>query len=289
MTKPTTARRRLIAALTAVLIICAGAASPDARAQEEVVQIRIAKRHVDDILPAAETLLSPGGFISADKRSNSLIVIDSPEAIARIRRLVQELDQEMPRLKIRVQYANVTADDTSEAVTAGRVEEGKTAAAIGASPPAEEGAETNAQADQARRGRQSEYVIRVRSGSLAYIEVGYDVPHRKRWQKLSSRYGYVPDTIVFQRVASGYNVRPTLVGDQVRIDIVPRISYSDNRRRDQQIVFSEAATTLFVPLDRWIDISGVLGGHREINRQILADSHHAANRGLTMRLMVSID
>jgi hypothetical protein len=218
-----------------------------------------------------------------------LIVIDNPDAIARIRRLVKELDQEMPLLIIRVQYANAASDGENEAAAAARVEEGKTSVEIGGETVRGEGVEADVYAGRSKSQRQSEYIIRVRSGGVAYIEVGYDVPHRTRWQQLSQRYGYVPETIVFQRVASGYNVRPVLAGDQVQIEIVPRINYFDNRGRNQNIHFSEAATALVVPLDKWIDISGVMGGHREINRQLLADSHHTADRGLTMRLMVSID
>jgi hypothetical protein len=289
MMKPATNKRWLLAALSIALIIRAAVAPLNVVAQEEVVQIRLANRHVDEMLPAAKPLLSSGGFISADQRSNSLIVIDNPDAIARIQRLVQELDQEMPLLIIRVQYANAASNHENEASAAARVEDGKITAEIGREPVRDEGVDIDAYTGRTTSQRQSEYLIRVRSGGSAYIEVGYDVPHRMRWQELSQRYGYVPETVVFQRVASGYNVRPVLAGDQVQIEIVPRINYFDNRGRDQNIHFAEAATALVVPLDKWIDISGVMGGHREVNRQILADSRHAADRGLTMRLMVSID
>ncbi len=287
--KPNTGNKWVLAALAISLIVWAGVIPRKALAQEEVVQIRITKRHVDEILPAAKPLLSSRGFISADQRTNSLIVIDNPEAIARIRRLVQELDLETPLLIIRVQYADAAADGASEANAPAGAGEGKTTAESDPEPVRGAGDETDAYALRTKSRRQSEYVIRVRSGGMAYIEVGYDVPQRKRWQQLSQRYGYISETVVFQRVASGYNVRPVLVGDQVQIDIVPRINYFDNRGRDQQIHFAEAATTLVVTLDNWIDISGVMGGHREINRQILADSQHAADHQLTMRLMVSVD
>jgi hypothetical protein len=79
------------------------------------------------------------------------------------------------------------------------------------------------------------------------------------------------------------------MGRQVRIEIVPRINYRDNRGRDQNIRFAQAATTLFAPLDTWVDIGGVLGGQREIDRQILSDSRHASDHRLTMRLLVSVD
>ena len=274
----------------AIVIICAIVlGNPFAAAQEQVVQIRLTHRQVADVLPAAEPLVSPSGFISADQRTNSLIVIDNPDTIARIQRLVEELDREVALLKIRVQYANSYTTETRQTEPAPRDKAPEAAETIDNEHLPDGSRETNLSEGHTQKQRLSEYVIRVRSGSIAYIEAGYDVPHRKRWQQLSHRYGYVPPTTVFQKVASGYNVRPVLTGDQVQIEITPRINYFDNRGRDQKIFFIEAATTLFAPLGEWVDIGGVMGGHREINRQILADSRHMADQGLTMRLMVTID
>lgn len=289
MEKPNSDKRWGIAALAIALIIWVGNIPPKAAAQEQVVQIRLANRHVAEILPMTKPLLSPGGFISADQRTNSLIVIDNPEAIAHIQSLVQKLDHAVALLKIRVQYANTPSDSESQASAAARVKARDTTVEIGKKPLPDEGLEADVSENRTQSQRQSEYVIRVRSGGSAYIEAGYDVPHRERWRQLSQRYGYIPETVVFQRVASGYHVRPVLVGDQVQIEIVPRINYFDNRGRDQKIHFAEAATTLFVPLGEWVDIGGVMGGHRDVNRQILSDSRHAADHRLKMRLMVTID
>ena len=263
--------------------------SPMATAQETVEQIRLHHRHVSEILPAARPLISPNGFISADQRSNSLIVVDNPAAIARIRNLVQQLDQEVPRLKILVRYENADVTEEREARAAAAAESGRTRVEVGDDRGKGEGLEADISEGRRQGQRQSEYVIRVRSGSTAYIEAGYDVPQRERWQDLSRRYGHIPDTVVFRRVASGYDIRPVLLGDQVRIEIFPRISYLDNRGRDQKIHFAQAATTIFAPLGEWVDIGGVMGGKREVNRQILADSQHAAGKNLSMRLRVTID
>ncbi len=259
------------------------------QAQDEVAQIRLKNRHAGEILPMAEPLLSPQGHISADKRSNSLIVIDNPAVIARIRQLVHEVDQEVPLLKIRIRYESADSDQATANTASAREKTGDTTIEAGRDKLDDTGVEADLEAGAKHAQRQSEYFLRVRSGNSAYLESGYDVPHRERWRVLSHRYGYIHDGVVFRRVTSGYHIRPVLTGGQVRIEIVPRISYLDNRGRKQNIQFAQAATTLFVPLDRWVDIGGILGGHREIDRQILADSRHASDDRLTMRLMVTID
>ena len=263
--------------------------SMEAGAREEVVQIRLENRQAGEILPMAQPLLSPRGHISADQRSNSLIVIDNPAVIAMIRRLVQEVDQEVPLLKIRVRYESADADQAAGASASARAQTGDTAVEVGREKLEDNGLEADIQAGRRQALRQSEYILRVRSGSVAYLESGYDVPHRERWRELSHRYGYIPEGVVFRRVTSGYRIRPVLMGRQVRIEIVPRINYRDNRGRDQNIRFAQAATILFAPLDTWVDIGGVLGGQREIDRQILSDSRHASDHRLTMRLLVSVD
>nr|MBL0712576.1 hypothetical protein [Desulfobacterales bacterium] len=179
----------------------------DVLAQENVVQIRLTNRHVSEVLPLAQPLISPAGFISADARTNSLIVIDNPDAIARIRDLVQRVDQAVAQLKIRVRYESAESNANREARVAGQVKAGRTTVEGGKDSVDGEGVDAGLAAGHSRTQRQSDYVIRVRSGNTAYIEAGYDVPYRKRWQQLSRQYGYIPDSVVFQRVASGYVIR----------------------------------------------------------------------------------
>ena len=282
-------KRRAFLARSVMLFICLGHLAAPSWAQEEVVQIRLKNRHADEILPMAQPLVSPKGFISADRRTNSLIIIDNPAAIAKIRRLVHELDQEVPLLKIRVRYESADTDQANEASASARAKTGDTTVEIGRDRGKGTGIEADINESRSTAQRQSEYILRVRSGGTAYIESGYDVPHRERWRELSHRYGYIPNGVVFRRVASGYSVRPVLMDDQVRIEIIPRINYFDNRGRNQNIQFAQAATTVFAPLGKWVDIGGVLGGHRDIDRQILADSQHASDDRLTMRLLVTVD
>ncbi len=281
--------RRVLLTSALTLFFILGSLAATSAAEEKVVQIRLKNRHAGEILPMAQPLISPRGFISADRRTNSLIIIDNPTAIARIRRLIQELDQEVPLLKIRVRYESDDTDQANEASAAVRAKTGNTTVEIGEDRGKGTGIEADIDERRSNAQRQSEYILRVRSGGIAHIESGYDVPHRDRWRELSHRYGYIPDGVVFRRVASGYSVRAVLMDDQVRIEIIPRINYFDNRGRHQDIQFAQAATTLFAPLGKWVDIGGVLGGHRDIDRQILADSQHASDDRLTMRLMVTVD
>ena len=68
----------------------------------EVAIIAIDHARVGDILPAARMLLSPDGKLSVDRRTHSLVVVDSPAAIAGIESLVKKLDIPVPQITVRV-------------------------------------------------------------------------------------------------------------------------------------------------------------------------------------------
>ena len=53
-------------------------------------------------------------------------------------------------------------------------------------------------------------------------------------------------------VESGFEVTPTLAGNNAHLKIVPRIAYDD--RQDAVIRFFGAQTELTVPLGRWVEI-----------------------------------
>ncbi|MFN2282043.1 MAG: secretin N-terminal domain-containing protein, partial [Anaerolineales bacterium] len=93
-------------------------------AAEEVVQIRIIHRDVNEMLTIVQPLISQYGYISADVPSNSLIVIDNPEVVQRIHALVSRIDQPVAQLRIRVQYGYDNSRQGQSASVEGQVQVG---------------------------------------------------------------------------------------------------------------------------------------------------------------------
>ena len=254
-------------------------------AAEEVVQIRVINRDVNDILTIVQPLVSPHGYISADIPSNSLIVIDQPAVVNQIRALVSRIDQPVPQLRIRVQYGYEDSREGQSASVEGRVQVGD--ATIGVGDKASEGIEAELSAGKNRRRSKGDYMVMVRSGSTAYISSGYDVPYPERWSRLSRRHGHTRGPVAFKKVDTGYDVRPVLVGEMVQIEITPHISYLDGRGFRQPIRFAEAATRLNVPLGQWVEIAGTNDATQEIYSQILSAGRTSSGEQLSMRLMVT--
>jgi hypothetical protein len=256
-----------------------------AAASEEVVQIRITHRDATEILSIAQPLVSPYGFISADVPSNSLIVIDQPAVVERIRALVSRIDQPVPQLKIRVQYGYDDTRQSRSASIEGQAEVGDATIAIG--DTASEGIEAEISSGSGQRQSRGDYIVMVRSGSSAYIRSGYDVPYPERWLRLSRKYGHIKHPVTFKRVDTGYDVRPVLVGEMVQIEITPRISYLNAKGLKQPIRFAEAATRLNVPLGQWVEIAASNDETQEVYSQILGAGHTSGGEHLSMRLMVT--
>lgn len=269
------------------LSVWAFTAPGPSQAEEQVVRIRIVNRNVEEILPLVRPLVSPAGFISADARSNSLIVIDETPSIRRIESLVQELDQPVPQLKIVVRFENQADAERLSAEANARVEAGKTNVTIGSRE--EEGADVQLDAGQNRTQRASEATIIVRSGSSAYIASGYDLPYPERWRDLAHRTGHAPTTTVFRSVETGYDVRPVLMGKMVQIDITPRLGYQDDRARRHQIRFAEATTQIMAPLGQWVVFGASANQRSELNARIMSAGRYSTAENLTMRLKVTLD
>jgi len=267
-----------------LLLTLAGLAAP-AGAAEDGVQIRIVHRDANDMLTMVQPLISPYGFISADGPSNSLIVIDNPAVIQRIRDLVARIDQPVPQLRIRVQYGYETSREEQSASVEGRVEVGD--ATIGVGDKRSDGITAELSAGERQSRNSGEYVVMVRSGSTAYISSGYDVPYPERWSRLSHKHGHISRPVTFKKVDTGYDVRPLLVGEIVQIEITPHISYLNARGFRQPIRFAEAATRLNVPLGQWVEIGSADTGTQEIYSQILSAGRSSGSERLSMRLMVT--
>ena len=101
--------------------------------------------------------------------------------------------------------------------------------------------------------RKSESFIAVLSGRAAFILVGKKILCTERWVYLSRRYAHSVEIVGFQRIEAGMEVKLVIAGDNVQIEIIPRISYEEARNKGV-IRFTEASTRLIVPRGKWITI-----------------------------------
>lgn len=199
--------------LGATLACCANVLA----AQQALEIIPLRHRTVEQVLPALQPLLEPGGTLSGSR--GQLFLRASPANAAEIKRALEAIDQPSKRLRISVRF-----DDALERSRRGVEATGS----LGA-----DGARIGITAEDARRAA-SERVdqrLQVLEGGRAFIFTGESRP-------LHSAAG-----TLIQEVGTGFGVAPRMAGDRVLLDIIPE--------RETQ----RAATTITARLGEWVEIA----------------------------------
>jgi len=253
----------------------------------DTVVIPVDFRNAAEVLPLVEHLLSPQGKATADPRSNSLVISDTPEAIGAIRAFLSRADQPSQQVMVRVRFGQ-TSSQTDRSVSVGGTVSVKTWT-IGT--PGSKPDQVRVKVNDAHRSRRetTESFVRTGSGTTAYIAAGRDIPYRQRWVQLSRRYAVIGENTVFKRVETGMEVTPVVTGRTALVTIVPRIGYVDESGRNGQVLFAQAATELAVPLGQWVGIGGTTSASREVIDAILASGSGSGQDSLTIELMVEAE
>ena len=276
-----TAMQRLLFCLfcTAAFLIAFPNVSP---AETAVIQVQY--RWASEVLPIAKHFLSSGGVATVDERTNSLIIIDSAEAIANIKKFLKTFDVPAKRVRVYLRINEGQAKQSRELSAEGRLSGDNWT--ISGGEANRDGVEVRAK--DSRQGRQlaSDYMVTTTSGQSAYIMTGSRVPYHAGWANHCRKYAECPETIDFQVIDTGLEVKPTVAGDRANIEITPRISRLDSNDSRGIVRFTAAATRLSIPLGQWITI-GATGKHSdEVLRAILGRGSEAQQESLSFSIMV---
>ena len=85
----------------------------------------------------------------------------------------------------------------------------------------------------------------VMSGEKGRIEVGRDLVSVAPYWNYANGLGLLAPGLLFQTVSTGFAVEPVVVGDNIRIKVVPYISYQ-SPNGPGQLEFAESASTVNV-------------------------------------------
>ncbi|CAB5129178.1 hypothetical protein D3OALGA1CA_3120 [Olavius algarvensis associated proteobacterium Delta 3] len=241
-----------ILCLTMTLLFCWAAPPAHQPAALEVEVIQIRYRWVEDILPVVRNLLSPQGKVTPDYRTNSLVVVDSPEAIQNIRAVLQRLDQAPAQVRIEVRFGEITEEMERAGNVTGKISGEGWEISKGDAP--KDGVQISLDEQRRKIDRSSGYTLLVQSGTPGYLRVGKDIPYRENWNDLCQKYGGCGgDGIRYKRVETGMDVNPRIVGEKVILEITPRISDVSSKG---VIRFAGASTQITLPLGEWVTIGG---------------------------------
>jgi type II secretory pathway component GspD/PulD (secretin) len=247
----------------------------------EVDVIKVQYRRAAELVPIVQTLLSTEGTVTVSERTNSLVVVGTPEAIQRVHAYLERFDRPVEQVRIRVRFDTKGADEERAVAVRGRYSSDDLSVATGGKK--KDGVDISV-ADRERRQKSfSESFVVAMSGSPAFIITGKEIPYQ-RGSPFFRRHAPGGGTTTWQNVESGFEVTPTIVGDTVHLKILPRLAYDD--RKDAVIRFFAAQTELTAPLGQWVEIGGVDEQQNEIFREILSQRTGGENTAKSMFLMV---
>lgn len=278
--KPNSRRPNFILAAAVFLLL----ALPGLVGADTVV-IPVSYRNAAELEPFVQNMISPGGYAGVDVRTNAFIIKDTPEKIQLIRDLLKKFDQPVRQAKIYVRFNESRDSARREASASGRVSGDDWSVSTGP-PQADDGIDVRLEDQQRQRNATSDYFVRVMSGSTAYIVTGEEIPYRQEWVSL---HGHSGETIVFKAVETGMDVKPIISGDQVTLEIVPRISEAGGHGNSQVIRFSEAKTTMMVPLGKWVTIAGADRSENAATQALLARGSSSDTNLFSIEMMVEAE
>ncbi len=275
-----TCRRWILAAMVVVSLF-----GKTALAMAEVTVIDIDHARVEDILPAAEMLLSPNGKLSFDRRTHALVVMDNPEAIAGIRTLLKKLDVPVPQITVRVRFVENRTNDKRSVTGRGRVS--APGGSIGTPGTNVDGLRLTLENRNRASRHTTEQIIRTTSGSPALITVGREIPYSQTWNLLCRKYAACGTNTAFHRVETGFEITPSARGDRVHLRITPRIGSMDPAVPGATR-FAGAATEIFTTPGQWIDLGAMVAAENEVFSEILGRGGGAGTEQTNIMIRVEM-
>jgi type II secretory pathway component GspD/PulD (secretin) len=260
----------------ALLIFCSASQA------KEVEVIRIKYRWASEMLPIVQSMLSPQGTVTVSERINSLVIVDDRESIQRVQAYLEQFDKPAEQVKIHVRFHERTTDATGAVSASGRISGDDMSAAVGGRK--KDGLEISAEDRKRLQTNSDEFLVLASSGRPAFIRAGQEIPYRGKWPEYTRHYGDHSGTVVFQTVETGFEVTPTVAGENVLLKIVPRIAYGD--RNNAVIRYYGAQTEVSVPYGRWVEIGGSNSHGNEVVEEILSRRSDRSRTRMSMSLMV---
>ena len=251
--------------LRLLLMFCGAIFSMQTIAATEFKIITLQHRFAEDILPAIRPLV--GNYGTATGIQNQLIIRTSSENMAEIEQIVANLDVERKNLKITVSHQNNLQNKRDGVTVNGSKRFGNVEISNNRYPQnSRDGVQIGVENSQSSSMSSGNQFVNVIDGEQAFIRVGQSVPFTQEWLTLTRRYARIQQTTEFVDINTGFAVRPRTIGDQVELEITPRIA---KLNQSGSIDFEDLSTVVRVNRGEWLDLGGTMQQKDDVSRAIL--------------------
>ncbi len=269
--------------LTAACFMAMGLVMNSAWAQPELKIITLQHRFAQDLLPAIQPLVGEDGTASAV--DNHLFIRAAPDRMQAIEQVIATLDVTRKNVRITVSHTNASQTQGRGAGVSGRVRSGDVEIQTSRDgfDSTRDGLRVDIDDRQGSTLSSGTEFVTVMDGERAFIRVGQSVPYTQQWVQITRRYITTAQTTAFQDITTGFAVRPRYIGDQVELEITPRIA---SLSRGNVIDFEELSTIVRVVPGQWFDVGGNMQSRDDVSRAILSQRTGSGSRSNQLRIKV---
>ena len=261
-------------------------ASVPVLAETEFKIISLQHRFASDLLPTITPMVGLDG--TATGMNNQLILRAQPERMREIETLIEKLDAARVNRRITVSNSLQQNSQSSNIEASGTVLLDTRRAGIvtisNTRRTQRNGGNIVIERNTSSTRQTGNQFINVLDGERAFISSGQIVPFTQEWVSITRRYVQIERITDWREVTTGFAVRPRTIGNQVELEITPRIS---SMNQQGFIDFNELGTVVSLSLGEWLDIGGTMQNKDEISRKILGSQ--SVSNSLNSRLFIKVD
>jgi len=262
-------------------LCCVGFAALTSAGQTELRMITLQHRFGEELLPIVQPMVGPDG--TANAMNNLLIIRATQERLAEIEQVVTGLDIARRNIRIEVSHDSVHQQENNRLSANGRGRIGDTEVVVG-KPRQRSGGRLELDQGSSRSSRYGSQFLTVLDGAEGFIEVGKSIPYTQQWAVFTQRYAAMQQTTQFRDITTGFVVSPRYIGNEVEVEITPRIATLDNRGH---IDFETLSTQVRLKPGEWLDLGGTMQSRDEVSNAILRSGSY--NSSASSSLMIRVD
>jgi type II secretory pathway component GspD/PulD (secretin) len=262
-----------------------------ALAQQEMEIIPLRHRTVDQVIPALQPFVEPGGALSG--MNNQLILRASARNREQIKQALAAIDMPARRLVIRVSQNRDAESRQQGGEVSGNVALGNNVRIIQPSTSTSPGGTqiemrrgdsnvtTRVYDTRSTRDARTSQSVQVVEGGRAFIQVGQSLPMPLRQVVLGPNGVVVTDSTVYRDIGQGFYAAPRLAGDRVTLEISPQFDTPGNQGYGS-VNTQRVSTTVSGRLGEWIELggSGQQAGGRDRGNLSVGTSELRDNRSV---------
>lgn len=237
-----------------------------ALAQQEMEIIQLRHRTVEQVIPALQPFVEPGGVLSG--MNDQLILRASARNRTQVKQALAAIDQPARRLVIRVSQHRDAETRQQGAEVSGNAAFGNNVRII--QPAGGQGGSqiemrrgdthvtTRVYDTRSTRDTRTGQMVQVVEGGRAFIQVGQSLPLPLRQVVLGANGAVVTDTTVYRDIGQGFYAAPQLAGDRVTLEISPQFDTvgAPGYGGVNSVNTQRVSTTVSGRLGEWIELGG---------------------------------